>query len=190
MPRPRASKSWNTWARSGGTSTSIAASCPGARSAQRKSTTSRAYDLKVRRARSVSCCSVSCGKSALRLSTTAARVRFISRQESHVDASPIAYDSPRGNKRTSRQVALKTSPLFRPCRVQRPGAAAPGKDARASAESDAFEESIVHRQKTGLRGVAHWPELARLTPIDGRDRHARDAAAASPQLDEHLCFDF
>src|SRR5204863_5982684 len=34
------------------------------------------------------------------------------------------------------------------------------------------------------------PRLARLASGDGRHRHARDAAAASPQLDEHLRFDF
>ena len=36
----------------------------------------------------------------------------------------------------------------------------------------------------------HRPQLARLSGVDRRDRHGRDAAAAPPDLHEHLGFDF
>ena len=55
--------------------------------------------------------------------------------------------------------------------------------------SQGFEESIVHRQETGPRRVAHGPKLAALARVDGRDRDAGQPPAAPPDLHQHLGLD-
>src|SRR5438552_10917435 len=92
-------------------------------------------------------------------------------------------------------VALKIVPLFSPCSVQRRGSGARRSAVAAAGPgaidlSEAFEELIVHRQKTGACGVAYRTELTALGSVDRRNRHAGHPGAAPPQLDEHLCFDF
>src|SRR6266849_586238 len=87
---------------------------------------------------------------------------------------------------------MKISPLLRPCKVQRRGIRPPSRLAPPStttAGSEAFKESIVHREKTGPRGIAHGPELASLPIVDRRHGHADDASAEPPHLDQHFSFD-
>src|SRR5437667_5818203 len=114
------------------------------------------------------------------------------RDASHVPLSPIPYEAAFGSQRTPATVILKIVPLFRPCSVQRRGSSVPRAAAcgTTTGSSDAFEELIIHRQKTGPGRIAHRPKLAALGGIDRRDRDARQSRASPAQLDEYLGFDF
>src|SRR4051812_24311278 len=155
-----------------------------------KSITSFAYDAKVSRARDSRACCASPGNTARRLSAMAARVPAISRHAIQVPARPMPYDTRRGRTLTPRYVALKIAPLFRPCRVQRRRirsrrlVGAPG----ISRSSEAFKESIVHRQKARTGRVRNRPQFALLARIDGRHGRGLDTAPAAANLDEHFGF--
>ena len=115
------------------------------------------------------------------------------RAASQVQASPMAYDAAFGSRRTPAYVIPKIAPVLRPCSVHRRGsglrrAASSDTGTVPAGLSDAFEELIVHRQKTGAGRIAHRPELAALGGIDRRNRDARQSCASPPELDEHLGF--
>src|SRR5207247_5833627 len=115
----------------------------------------------------------SSGKTARRLWAIAARVCASRRHAIHVPTRPIPYDTHGGSRLTPRYVQPKIVPLFSPCSVQRRGSSSRRSAACAVVSpigSDTFEEAIVHRQKTGTRGIGHRPQLALLPGVNGRDR--------------------
>src|SRR3954469_2771238 len=156
-----------------------------------KSITSFAYDASVSRARDSSACCGSPGNRGRRLSAMAARVSAISRHAIQVPARPMPYDNRRGRTLTPRYVALKIAPLLRPCRVHRRRIRSrrlvPASG--ISRSSEAFKESIVHRQKARTSRVGNRPQLALLSAVDGRHRRGLDATAAATNLYEHFRFD-
>src|SRR4051812_13004552 len=105
----------------------------------------------------------------------------MSRHASHVPASPIAYDTARGSAVTPRLVTPKIAPLLSPWSVHRRGTTSRRSAGIGGADgangSEAFEESIVHRQKTGTCGVGHGTQLTPLAAVHRGNRHAGDPPA-------------